>query len=57
MELSVYDFNKRGVNCYIKSGFIKEGVKRRAIKRNGKYCDEIIMSILKSDYNKLKKNI
>ena len=53
VDLSVYDFNKRAHNCYVKSGFIKEGVKRKAIKRGGKYFDEIIMSMLKSDYKKL----
>lgn len=55
VKLNVYDFNKRGIRCYEKVGFVKEGVLREEIYRNGKYNDEIIMGILKSEF-KQKNN-
>lgn len=53
--LSVYNGNIAGIKCYKKCGLKKEGIKRQSIYRYGKYWDEIIMSILKSEYKKLKK--
>jgi RimJ/RimL family protein N-acetyltransferase len=55
LELSVFPHNPRGLRCYKKCGFKVEGLKRQSVKKNGKFIDEIIMSILKSDYNKLIK--
>jgi len=53
--LSVYEGNLGGIRCYTKCGLKKEGIKRQSIYRYGRYWDEIIMSMLKSDYKKLKK--
>ncbi|OGF22233.1 hypothetical protein A3D45_00740 [Candidatus Falkowbacteria bacterium RIFCSPHIGHO2_02_FULL_42_9] len=53
IELGVFKFSPRGQRCYEKCGFRVEGIKRQAIKKNGKFIDEIIMSITKDDYNKL----
>ena len=39
LELNVYDFNQRGIKCYEKVGFVKNGV--------GKAEDEIHMSMKK----------
>ncbi len=52
--LSVYEGNAAGIKCYSKCGLKKEGVKRQSIYRYGKYWDEIIMSMLKSEYKLLK---
>ena len=49
LQLEVFSFNKRGINAYKKVGFIEEGRLRQAIKVNGEYHDEIIMSIIKGD--------
>lgn len=54
VELSVFIGNAGALKCYIKSGFKKEGLKKKSVFRNGKYLDEIIMGILKSDYKKFK---
>ncbi|WP_208559312.1 GNAT family N-acetyltransferase [Marinilactibacillus kalidii] len=51
LQLEVYSHNPRGIRAYEKAGFIKEGVLREKLLYNGKYSDEIIMSILKKDYN------
>ena len=53
VELAVFPFNKRGFRCYKKCGFKVEGMKRQAVYKNGKFIDEIIMGITKSDYKKL----
>lgn len=54
LQLEVYSYNLRGIKAYEKAGFIKEGVLREAIFINEIYSDEIIMSILKSEYKKIK---
>lgn len=48
--LLVLETNKVALHIYDKSGFVKEGVQRKAIFRNGKYIDYIMMSLLKSEY-------
>jgi len=53
--LEVIDFNKHAISLYKKIGFIEEGRKRQAVYRNGKFCDYIVMSYLKKDYEKSKK--
>ena len=50
--LTVYDFNSRAHKTYQKVGFVEEGRKRQARFHNGKYQDEIIMAILRKDWEK-----
>ncbi|MCH4887259.1 GNAT family N-acetyltransferase [Acidaminobacter sp. JC074] len=50
IELSVYDFNKRGIHVYKSLGFVEEGVLRDAYKDENGYHDEIIMSILETEF-------
>jgi len=52
IELSVYEFNSRAFNTYQKVGFVEEGRKRQARYHNGKYQDEIIMAILREEWEK-----
>ncbi len=54
VELCVFPHNPRGKRCYEKCGFKVEGVKRQAIKKNGKFIDDIIMGVIKSDYEQFK---
>ena len=53
--LEVFSFNKRAINSYKKNGFIEEGRLRENIFRNGEYHDEIIMGILRREYEKMKE--
>ncbi|MBA7602443.1 putative ribosomal N-acetyltransferase YdaF [subsurface metagenome] len=53
--LEVLDFNKYAISLYKKIGFIEEGRKRQAVYRHGEFCDYIVMSYLKKDYEKNKK--
>ena len=58
IELYVYEFNSHAFKTYQKVGFIEEGRKRQARYHNGKYQGEIIMAILREDWeNKVKEQI
>lgn len=50
VALSVFEFNERAIRSYRKAGFVVEGRSREAIWRDGRYWDEIQMSILESDW-------
>lgn len=50
VSLKLYEYNDRASNCYIKCGFRKEGKTRKSAYIDGKFYDEIIMGILKSDF-------
>jgi RimJ/RimL family protein N-acetyltransferase len=52
IELTVYEFNTRAYKSYQNLGFVEEGRKRQARYHNGKYYDEIIMAILREDWEK-----
>lgn len=52
IKLNVNSFNERAIRSYEKCGFIKEGVLRQELFRDGKYHDVINMGILKEDYFK-----
>jgi len=47
IALSVYSFNERAIKCYKKCGFTQEGVLREELFREGRYHDEILMSLMK----------
>ncbi|MGE7781585.1 GNAT family N-acetyltransferase [Peribacillus sp. NPDC097264] len=53
LQLEVFSHNLRGIRAYEKVGFIKEGILRESLYFKGKYSDEIIMAILKRDYEKM----
>ncbi len=48
--LSVFEFNLRAIRAYEKVGFAIEGRAREAIFRDGRYWDEIHMSILEPEW-------
>ena len=50
VALSVFEFNTRAVRSYEKCGFVEEGRAREAIFRDGRYYDEIHMSILAEEW-------
>lgn len=53
VELEVYDFNLRAMRAYEKAGFRRDGVHRQGLYRNGRFHDEIIMCILREEWNAL----
>ena len=46
-ELEVFHKNKRGINCYQKCGFKKEGIRKKYFIKNNQIYDSIMMSIIK----------
>ena len=50
VSLEVFDFNERAIRCYEKCGFRKEGVLRESVFRSGRYQNEILMSILRQEF-------
>jgi RimJ/RimL family protein N-acetyltransferase len=50
VDLQVLDDNERGIRCYEKIGFVREGVQRQYRYREGRYVDMIMMSILREEY-------
>ncbi|SKC82182.1 GNAT family N-acetyltransferase [Maledivibacter halophilus] len=51
IKLNVFSFNQRAIKSYEKCGFRKEGILRQEIYRDGRYYDDIIMGILREEYN------
>lgn len=52
---SVLDLNPRSLALHKKLGFKEEGRRRQAYYKNGNYCDEIILGILRREWEEMKK--
>lgn len=52
IELGVFAFNPRAQRAYEKAGFVREGVRREVLLWDGERYDDIVMSILRSDYDR-----
>jgi RimJ/RimL family protein N-acetyltransferase len=50
VALTVFAFNERAVRSYLKVGFVVEGTAREAIWRDGRWWDEIHMSVLEPEW-------
>jgi RimJ/RimL family protein N-acetyltransferase len=52
VALSVFEFNERAIRSYVSCGFSVEGRAREAIWRDGRWWDELAMSILESEWRR-----
>lgn len=52
VKLNVFDFNKRAIRSYEKSGFKIDGINKEELFRNGKYHDTYAMSITREEFYK-----
>lgn len=50
ITLGVFSYNTRAVKCYHNLGFKEEGCLKKNLYRDGKYHDELIMSLFKNKY-------
>ena len=50
VELHAWAFNTRAIRAYEKAGFVIEGRRREAVFHDGRFHDELIMSVLASEY-------
>ncbi|MFH0816658.1 MAG: GNAT family protein [Methanobacteriota archaeon] len=41
-----FEGNERGHKCYIKAGFVEDGVMRDHVFKGGRYKDQIVMSVI-----------
>jgi RimJ/RimL family protein N-acetyltransferase len=55
VDLRVLAYNKRAIAAYRKCGFVQKGVERDSALVNGKWEDDLMMSILKDEYRTLAK--
>jgi RimJ/RimL family protein N-acetyltransferase len=49
IELQIYGFNERAIAHAERSGFVREGVKRKAYFRHGEWQDAVLFSLLRED--------
>jgi RimJ/RimL family protein N-acetyltransferase len=50
VQLGVNAENERALRSYEKVGYVREGVRREFIYRNGRYYDMVVMSVLRKEY-------
>jgi RimJ/RimL family protein N-acetyltransferase len=49
LELECYGFNERAIRHAERSGFVREGVKRRAYQRHGEWVDGVLFGLVRED--------
>ncbi|HYH93700.1 MAG TPA: GNAT family protein [Candidatus Saccharimonadales bacterium] len=52
IALFVFEFNERAIRAYRRCGFVIEGRSRESIWRDGRWWDELAMSVLESDWKR-----
>jgi RimJ/RimL family protein N-acetyltransferase len=52
--LFVFEFNERAIRAYRRCGFVVEGRSRESIWRDGRWWDELAMSVLESDWRRMR---
>jgi RimJ/RimL family protein N-acetyltransferase len=55
IALYVFEFNERAIRAYQRCGFFVEGRSRESIWRDGRWWDEMAMSVLESDWRKRRE--
>jgi len=50
IQLSVAAFNPAGIRAYQKAGFVEEGRQRESVLHDGRWYDEVLMSILDHEW-------
>lgn len=49
-ELRVYAFNDRAIRCYRSAGFVEEGRRRQVVFLDGRWHDQLVMGIVRPDW-------
>jgi RimJ/RimL family protein N-acetyltransferase len=49
VQLECYGYNERAIHHFEASGFLREGVKRKAYWRNGEWVDGVLFSVVAED--------
>jgi RimJ/RimL family protein N-acetyltransferase len=53
LQLEIYGFNERAITHAERSGFVREGVRRRAYWRHGEWVDGVLFGLLAEDLGEL----
>lgn len=53
IALYVFEFNERAIRAYRRCGFVVEGRSRESVFRDGRWWDELAMSVLESDWRRM----
>ena len=51
INLGVNAESLRAIRSYEKAGFVREGIRRKLIYRNGRYYDALMMSVLREEWH------
>jgi RimJ/RimL family protein N-acetyltransferase len=54
VALFVFEFNERAIRAYQRVGFELEGRARQSIRRDGRWWDELAMSMLDTDWQRIR---
>jgi RimJ/RimL family protein N-acetyltransferase len=57
VALFVFEFNERAIRAYRRCGFVVEGRSRESIWRDGRWWDELAMSVLEPDWREGQERI
>jgi RimJ/RimL family protein N-acetyltransferase len=49
LQLEIYGFNERAIEHAERSGFVREGVKRKAYRRHGEWVDGVQFGLVRED--------
>jgi RimJ/RimL family protein N-acetyltransferase len=49
VELECYGYNERATHHFERSGFVREGLKRKAYWRNGEWVDGVLFGLVRED--------
>ena len=49
LQLEIYGFNERAIQHAERSGFIREGTKRKAYQRHGEWVDGVLFGLVRED--------
>jgi len=52
VELACYAFNERAIAHAERSGFVREGIKRKAYLRHGEWQDAVLFALLREDLDR-----
>lgn len=52
IELECYGYNERAIAHFERSGFTREGVKRKAYWRNGQWVDGVFFGLIREDFGR-----
>jgi RimJ/RimL family protein N-acetyltransferase len=55
IALFVFEFNERAIRAYRRCGFVVEGRSRESIYRDGRWWDELAMSVLEADWRRSRQ--